>query len=477
MNEQPIFQEKPETNIFIQVLQKYLPFWPLFALTIPIAMSVSYVYLRSQIPIYVASAKVLLKDPNKGSGDSKVLDALNIFSEKKIVDNEILVLKSSSIVQQVVKELDLYATVYNQGKVRLEELYGQNSPLSFIALDEDSILSYNKFFFSIDWQKRTVSIHNQTIPFDSTILLGNTNYRVVINDHYNKAVTGKNYFVLLRPVAIVAGGISGAIKAAPLSNVSTVLDVSLSTPEPLKGEAILTKLFAIYNREGIEDKNQIALRTLAFIDGRLRLLNGQLDSVEKNIVSFKSRESLYSVGSQAELFLGKVQALDQQRGEIDLQLEILNDIKTYVQRKGINNGTVPSLGLVTDATLSGLLTQLYQAEFDRDNAIKITGEQSEPVIIAKEKVARLKDDIQENLGNIRANLLTVKNDIVAKTNLNNGLLTQVPQKERGLLEISREQGVKNSIYSYLLQKREETALSSASTSSDLRVILTVPLVR
>ena len=110
MNEQPFFQEKPETNIFVQLLQKYLPFWPLFALTIPIALSVSYIYLRSQVPIYVANAKVLLKDPNKGSGDSKVLDALNIFSEKKIVDNEILVLKSSSIVQHVVRELDLYAS-------------------------------------------------------------------------------------------------------------------------------------------------------------------------------------------------------------------------------------------------------------------------------------------------------------------------------------------------------------------------------
>lgn len=195
MNEQPLFQEKPETNIFVQILQKYLPFWPLFALTIPIAMSVSYIYLRSQIPIYGASAKVLLKDPNKGSGDSKVLDALNIFSEKKIVDNEILVLKSSSIVQEVVKELDLYATVYNQGKVRLEELYGQNSPIHFVALQEDSIVSYNKYFFTVNWKNRTVVINKQVVPFDSSVVLDNTAYRLMINNAYNNAVTGKNFFV------------------------------------------------------------------------------------------------------------------------------------------------------------------------------------------------------------------------------------------------------------------------------------------
>src|SRR5665647_3491252 len=212
MNEQPLFQEKQETNIFVQIVQKYLPFWPLFALTIPIAMGVAVIYLRSQVPIYVANAKVLLKDPNKGSGDSKVLDALNIFSEKKIVDNEILVLKSSSIVQEVVKALDLYATVYNQGNVRLEELYGQNSPIHFVALQEDSILTYNKYFFTIHWKDRTVGINNQVVPFDSSVVLDNTAYRLVINNAYNQNATGKNYFVLISPVAPVSAGISGGIR-------------------------------------------------------------------------------------------------------------------------------------------------------------------------------------------------------------------------------------------------------------------------
>ena len=110
-------------------------------------MSVAYVYYRAEVPIYVSSAKVLLKDPNKGSGDSKVLDALNIFSEKKIVENEILVLRSSSLMQEVVSSLDLYATVFNQGKVRLEELYGDNTPVRFIAAVKDSKPTYGKYPF------------------------------------------------------------------------------------------------------------------------------------------------------------------------------------------------------------------------------------------------------------------------------------------------------------------------------------------
>ena len=118
-------------------------------------MQLPYLDLRSQIPVYVASAKVLLKDPQKGGGDSKVLDALNIFSEKKIVDNEIVVLRSSDIMQEVVKDLDLYATVYNKGNVRTEELYDENSPVKFVAVDKDNFNLWNTYFFSVDWKKRS----------------------------------------------------------------------------------------------------------------------------------------------------------------------------------------------------------------------------------------------------------------------------------------------------------------------------------
>ena len=118
MDEEQFFKERGEANIFKQVIYKYLPFWPLFVITTAVSLAIAFIDLRSQVPVYVASAKVLLKDPQKGGGDSKVLDALNIFSEKKIVDNEIVVLRSADIMEEVVKDLDLYATVYNKGNVR-----------------------------------------------------------------------------------------------------------------------------------------------------------------------------------------------------------------------------------------------------------------------------------------------------------------------------------------------------------------------
>jgi len=116
MADDNFFKQQTESNFFSQILQRYLPFWPLFVITTLLALAVTFVYLRSQVPIFLATAKVLLKDPNKGSGDSKLLDALNVFGDKKIVENEIVVLKSTNLMQEVVKDLNLYVFVYNKGR-------------------------------------------------------------------------------------------------------------------------------------------------------------------------------------------------------------------------------------------------------------------------------------------------------------------------------------------------------------------------
>ena len=195
MDEEQFFKEKTDSNIFKQVIYKYLPFWPLFVITVSISMLVAYIDLRSKVPVYVASAKVLLKDPQKSGADSKVLDALNIFGEKKIVDNEIVVLRSPDLMQEVVKQLDLYAPVYNKGNVRTEELYASNSPIQFIALDKENLNLWGTYFFSIDWKKKLVHIDNRSAPFNSTITINKTPIQLRINNDYNTNVTGKNYFV------------------------------------------------------------------------------------------------------------------------------------------------------------------------------------------------------------------------------------------------------------------------------------------
>ena len=216
MEEDQFFKEKTDSNIFKQVIYKYLPFWPLFVITVSVSLFIAFIDVRSKVPMYIAQAKVLLKDPQKGGSDSKVLDALNIFGEKKIVDNEIVVLRSPDLMEEVVKKLDLYATVYNKGNVRIEELYGPNSPVKFVALDKDNLNLWGTYFFSVDWKKKVVHIDNQTIAFDTTFAIGKTRLRLVINHGYNPNVIGKNYYVQFAAPGSAAGGIAGGLEDFPL---------------------------------------------------------------------------------------------------------------------------------------------------------------------------------------------------------------------------------------------------------------------
>lgn len=470
MDDQQIFKQQTERNVFLQIIERYLPFWPLFVITTALSLAVTFVYLRSQVRIYVASAKVLLKDPNKGSGDSKILDALNIFGDKKIVENEIVVLRSTNLMHDVVTELHLYGAVYNEGNVRVEELYRENCPVYFRTSQTESIYPSPKYFFTIDWNRNTIKIDNRIVHFNDSVLLNGTVYKVEINPTYPKHLKGKNYYVQFNSIDVAAATILSDLKASPVSNQSTVIDLRLETPVPLKGTDILTKLFEVYNRTGIEDKNQIAAKTLSFIDSRLGLVTSQLDSVERNVESFKSSNQVIDLSAQAQLYLDRVKDFDKSKSEVEIQLDVVNDVTGYLNRKGTKSGTVPSLALLNDPTLAGLLGKLYDAEFQLERSRSIAGEKSDAVVLGEEQVSRLRSDIRENLTSIRKNLLTARNNINSTIGASTNMLSQIPRKERGLLDVTREQAIKANIVSYLLQKREETALNSASTIADLRVI-------
>ncbi|RYD93731.1 MAG: polysaccharide biosynthesis tyrosine autokinase, partial [Sphingobacteriales bacterium] len=308
-------------------------------------------------------------------------------------------------------------------------------------------------------------------PIGGILNINGTDYRIVPTPNYNRhAVESKNLYVVFSGVEGAAGGLAGAVNAAPISTQSTVIDVRMHTTVPRKGQDVLNTLFEVYNEFAITDKNQMAAKTLRFIEDRLNMVIEQLDSVERDVSNYKTANNVYDVSSQAGLYLSKVQESDQRRGELDLQLDILASVADYISDRGRRPGVMPSLALINDGALAGLLQRLYDAEATRDKARTVGGEKSDLVLNAEAEVVRLKEAVQQNLATQRANMLTVRNTLNQRIASNSALLRSVPEKEIGLINISRQQSIKNSIYTFLLQKREETALNSASTIADLRVI-------
>ena len=246
--------------------------------------------------------------------------------------------------------------------------------------------------------------------------------------------------------------------------------MSLETSVPEKGSDVLKKLFEFYNKAGIEDKNQMATKTLNFIENRLNNVTDQIDSVEKNIESYKAQNGVADLSSQASVYFENIKDFDKSNSLLEMQLQLLNEVSTYVESKSKSSTVVPSIILLDDPILKSLLDQLYQAEFELSKARTTAGEKSDIVVLAFDKVNKIKADIRESISNLKQNYSTqIKSN---KNNIayNQSQFSSVPRKERGLLEISRQLAIKNNIYNYLLQKREETALSSAATVSDIRIL-------
>lgn len=467
MNEQQNFKAQTDTNPIVQIVNRFLPYWPLFVISVALCLMIAYIKIRAEEPLYVAYGKIMLKDPEQGS-DSKVLDALNMQGEKKSVENELLVMRSAGLLQEVVRRQKINVKIYNEGRVRLEELYKENSPVAFIPTRRDSIYSGGKYYFKMDWVRSEVEIDNKRVPFNKEVIIANTPYRVVPNTLYNKQVVGKNYFAIFNSVEDAAGELIGAIGANPMSSSSTVIDVKITTAVPSKGVDVLNSLFEVYNEYGIIEKNRTATKTLAFIEDRLTKVALQLDSVEQNVVDYRTTEAPYDLNAAASYNFSQANEMELQKNQIDLQITLLSSIKREIE----SGGTVPSTAGVSDGGLSSLIGGLQLATNDLKDLEATNGPKSDAVVNARTKVEGLRRDVLEMIENVRGSLSSTRGSYSSQMGRSTAQLKRNPQKEKAFAAISRQQGVKSTIYNYLLEKREETQLNSASTIDDLRVLET-----
>jgi capsular exopolysaccharide synthesis family protein len=461
-------------NFFKSIAYRYVPYWPIFALAVIFALVGAGIYIHYQSPVYEASASILLKDDKSNDQGSNILESLNITSTKKNVENELVVLKSRSLIRQVVTDLGLYAQTYQKGTVRDVLIY-PSSPVSFVAINPEKIKNVKQpISFEYMPLEKMVRMGGKKYPLNQPV---NTPYGIFqINKMEATAdllpLNEKEhpFSLLLKSVQSAAKELSGSFSVTANSKQSSVITLSFVDENPERAEVILNSLINVYRNNEIEDKNIIAAHTLNFLEDRLKIVNGELSKVEGDIQEYKSKENIVDVSEESKVFLTSVQASDLKINEINIQLSVLDQVEKYIVRKGDTPGIVPGTAAITDQLLTQLLLKLYDDEIQLDRLRKISGENSPSINDIKIQIAQLKPSILENVHTIRQNLLASRIELQNDNNRLTSSLKLVPQKERGLLEISRDQFIKSGIYSFLLQKREETQLSLASSVSDTRII-------
>lgn len=454
---------------FKEWIFKFLSYWPLLTILVFSSLIIAWLYLRYSIPIYTTSASILIKDEKEGLGSSNMFEALDLFGGKKIVDNEIEVIQSKSLARQVVENLHLYAPIDVDGRITEQSAY-LSCPVRISVLVPDSIRPTDKIFFEYDSLTEKVIIDQKGYDLNKW---NNTPYGVLKfykNKYYNGRLSEMPYYFKLLTVKRATNSIISRITVQSSGKSSTVIDLSINDEIPKRGEDILNELINVYNNAAIEDKNILASNTLQFVEERLRYVVAELDSVEDALQRFKTSNQITDVSTEGQIFLETVSLNDQKIGDINIQLAVLDQIEKYVKQKEGKGSIVPASLGINNPILTTLLEALNQAEIEYDRVKKLVPENHPNAIALSDKIAKLRPDILDNLYNQRKNLVASRQELISSNNRYSSFLRSIPKKERALLDISRQQAIKNNIYTFLLQKREEAAITYASTVADSRII-------
>jgi tyrosine-protein kinase Etk/Wzc len=260
------------------------------------------------------------------------------------------------------------------------------------------------------------------------------------------------------------------LKAEASSKLSSVIDLSFRDEVPKRAEDVLNQLMVAYTQSGIDEKDKLASNTLAFVEERLNVVARDLDSIEKKVQQYKSGQGAVDISTQGTLYLQNVSANDQKLSDVNMQLSVLNQVQKFVNNADNDAAIVPSTLGVVDPTLSQQLNTLYTSQLEYEKLKKNVGENNPMLVAVRDQISKIKPGILQTLHSQEQSLNAAKQNLYATNGTYNSMLQSVPQKERQLLDISREQATKNNIYAFLLQKREESELSYASTVSDHRVV-------
>lgn len=475
-----------EMNIVSVAINWYLPYWPLFLILIALGLAGAWAYLKYfATPVYETYATIMVKDEKKGVDESGVLEALQIYPIKNIVENEIEVIHSRKLMEKVVEQLQLYAPVYEEGKIHTISAY-TSSPVTITGRKPDELketgevdVHFSVNYFSsanaavpndgVNEKIKEVVIDKKLYPLNKWCATPWGELKFEQNDRQSKMAEGPLFFRLYKPKNIAPGIISNLnVKSA--SKLSTTINLTFRDEVPERGEDILNKLLVVYNRLSIEEKKGTAANTLEFIESRLVRVENELDSIEHTIQSFRTDRGVVNLGEQSRQYLENVGSNDRKIADLSMQLAALDEMQRYVNSKENIADFVPATMGISDAVLSDLMQKLYNAKVEYEKLINSTGENNPFASAMAKEIEQLRPLILEKLRTHRSNLEAGKKDLLAISGSYNSMLRTIPQKERELMDISREQVIKNSIYNYLLEKREQTALASSSANSDSKIV-------
>ena len=437
--------------------------WPWFLLCVLITLGVAY-YRYARMPyIYRSGVTAIIKNAGDDIRTAK-LDTYDQMVNKVSVSNEELQLRSITIMSEVVKALDADVSYVDHIKFRNVELYTSLSPVR-MAFDREK---EDPGTFSITVMPLDAdNIRLHTDSGSHTIALGTGRVVFFPTERYVPESYGQQ--IEIRK-STVTGAASGFISRLSISNEKNVLWLSERDFNAQRAADIINMLVIKYNEASIREKNRVAVNTERFINERLDIIERELGSVEGGIAGFKSNNQLMSVDEAAAMYLGDSRGYGAELVDVETRLALSNYLKDYVVQSAESYQMIPANMGIEDANVDQVISQYNDQILRREKLVAASSTESPAVKQTEATLSNLRHNLLGLIQNLQTSLEIQKRDLSERERNAVQKFSTMPTKERQMLELARQQSIKEQLYLFLLNKREENALSQAMADDNLRVV-------
>lgn len=477
-------QKMTPKELFNAILRQ----WKWIILSLTICLGLGVLYLAWKPFVFTRESQVEIKE-DSDSGSSA---ALAMFSDLGIgqatnnLYNEMAYFESPDLMAQVIERLGIQTNYTMRKGLRKNVLYGSNLPVTVtfetlpqtiggrfkMKIDEKEQIFLSKFVVK---DKKEDFKQKKPIKFGESVMTPLGKIKIEKTPFF-----GKDKLEDDDPgytITVARSSLKGAVKSwlgklsvNELRKEASVVDLSIKDGSPRRAEDVLNTMIQVYNEDWIISKNEVALSSSDFIDERLSSLSKELSEVDSDISDYKSENQIPDLVTSATLSLTEEQKLRNTALELGTQLQLVKSLKEYIEKDDAYDRTFPSNLGIENQTLESQIVAHNNLVFNRNSLVDASSLDNPMVKSLDAQIADSKNAVLISINN-QINILTKEIASVNKERLSfDKQLSSNPEQARYLLNVERQQKVKESLYLYLLQKKEENQLNQAFTPYNTRII-------
>ena len=469
-------QQNSQEFDYIKLFFHCLHYWYWFVLCVGISVGLAVLYLQFKTSVYSTYSTIMIRSDNNLSRSSLQTDMLELmgYQTSKIIDDEIQIIASHAIMEQVVRELNLQTEYRKKVGFRWVGQYPNPDVLltfqpgvldSIRGLLIDIERTETNYVLTINYLGEETKIHTNNLqePIPTSAgLLTFTELRVL--------KVGDKMKIYTAPVAACANVHLGRMSCRPAKKESNVIIISMNSDIPSRARDIINKVVELYNMDAVVDKNIMATNTANFINERLQIVENELGEVETAVESYMKQNGLTDISQELQLVLTNQTAYQKELADVETQINLLNFLSDYLKEPANEQALIPSNLGIKDGALQKLINDYNMLLLQQMRIARSATELNPTYTQSVEEASTLRLAILSSIDNIRSGLKIQKSDLTKKDREFTSQIYKVPEKERKYVEIKRQQEIKEKLYIYLYQKREENALTLASTVMPAKTI-------